>query len=50
MLLMMVQGCWGSSAGVNPRNKIISGLANVIMKIMTFRAIKNHRTLKLTAR
>jgi hypothetical protein len=50
MLLMMVQGCCESNAGVKPRKKIVSGLNRVIMKITTFRAIKNHRTFKLTAR
>jgi len=51
MLLIMVQGCCDSSAGVKPRELITdTGLARVIMKITTFRAIKNHRTFKLTAR
>jgi len=51
MLLMMVQGCWGSSAGVKPRELITdTGLIRVITKSMTFRAIKNHRAFKLTAR
>jgi hypothetical protein len=51
MLVMMVQGCCESSAGVKPRRLITaSGLSKVSMKIKTFRAIKNHRTFKLTAR
>jgi hypothetical protein len=51
MLLMMVQGCRENNTGVKPRNSIVSsGLSRVIMKITTFRAIKNHRTFKLTAR
>jgi len=57
MLLMMVQGCCESSAGVKPRKKV-SGLyaaipppvINWITKIATFRAIKNHRAFKLTVR
>ncbi|MCJ7791166.1 MAG: hypothetical protein MUP49_01940 [Dehalococcoidia bacterium] len=51
ILLMMVQGCCESNAGVKPRKLITaSGLSRVITKIKTFRAIKNHRTFKLTAR
>jgi hypothetical protein len=51
MLVMLVQGCCESSAGVKPRRLITaSGLSKVSMKIKTFRAIKNHRTFKLTAR
>jgi len=51
MLLMMVQGCCESSAGVRPRKPIVSpGLIRVIMKITTFRAIKNQRAFKSTAR
>jgi len=51
MLLMMVHGCFESNAGVKPRKLItVSGLSKVIMKIRTFRAIKNQRTFKLTAR
>jgi len=51
MLLMMVQGCCESNAGVRPRKLItVSGLIQVIMKITTFRAIKNQRTFKLTVR
>ena len=51
MLLMMVQGCCETRAGVKPRNLIVSsGLVRVIMKSATFRAIRNHRTFKLTAR
>jgi len=58
MLLMIVQGCCKSSAGVKPK-KEMTGLVdaiipppviNSIMKIKTFRAIKNHRAFKLTAR
>jgi len=57
ILLMMVQGCCESNGGVKPR-KEMSGLyatipppvINSIMKIKTFRAIKNHRAFKLTAR
>ena len=50
MLLMIVHGCCERSAGVNPRKRIISGLRNVIMEVTTFRAIRNHRIFKLTAR
>ena len=51
MLLMMVQGCCESSTGVNPRELITDdGLSRVITKIMTFKAIKNHRAFRLTAR
>jgi hypothetical protein len=50
MLLMMVQGCCKSRAGVKPRKDIAPGLSKVIMKITTFRAIKNHRTFRLTVR
>ena len=51
MLLMMVQGCFESNAGVKPRKLIAdSGLNKVITKIKTFRAIKNHRAFKLTVR
>jgi len=55
MLLMMVQGCCKSSSGVKPRKSTTSlmgspPITNSIMKITTFRAIKNHRTFKLTAR
>ena len=51
MLLMMVQGCCESSAGVNPRELITDdGLIRVITRITTFRAIRNHRAFKLTAR
>ncbi len=51
MAVMMVQGCWESNAGVKPRKLITdSGLSRVITKIKTFRAIKNHRAFKLTAR
>ena len=50
MLLMMVQGCCESSAGVKPRKSITAfGITKVIMKISTFRAIKNHRILELAA-
>jgi hypothetical protein len=51
MLLMMVHGCCESNAGVKPRRLITaSGLSKVNTKIRTFRAIKNHRTFRLTAR
>jgi hypothetical protein len=51
ILLMMVQGCCESSAGVKPRKLITaSGLSRVITKIKTFKAIKNHRGFRLTAR
>jgi len=50
MLLIIVQGCCKSRAGVKPRKDIAPGLIKVIMKITTFRAIKNHRTFRLAAR
>ena len=51
MLVMIVQGCFESSAGVKPKELITaSGLSRVIKKIKTFRAIRNHRTFRLTAR
>lgn len=51
MLVIMVHGCCDNSAGVKPRKLITaSGLNRVITKIKTFRAIKNHRTFKLTVR
>ena len=49
-LLMMVQGCCKSSAGVRPRKEIAPGLSKVIMKSKAFRAIKNHRSFRLTGR
>ena len=57
MAVRMVQGCCESNAGVMPR-KETSGLyaavpvpvISSIMKIATFRAIKNHRAFKLTVR
>ncbi len=51
MLLMMVHGCSESAAGFRPRRLITScGLTKVIMKIRTFRPIRNHRTFRLTGR
>ncbi len=58
MLLMMVQGCFERSVVFKPRKRTTSlaavmgypPTANSITKITTFRAIKNHRTFKLTAR
>lgn len=58
MLLMMVQSCFERSAVFKPRKRTTSlaavmgypPTANSITKITTFKAIKNHRTFKLTAR
>ena len=51
MLVTMVQGCFESNAGVKPRRLITaSALSRVIMKIRTFRAIRNQRTFRLTVR
>ena len=51
MLLMMIQGFAGNSAGVRPKALITSaGLSSVITKITRFRAIRNQRTLRLTGR
>ena len=50
MLLIMVQGCCKSSAGLRPKKEIAPGLSKVIMKITTFRAIKNHRVFRLAVR
>ena len=49
MLLMMVQGCCESSAGVKPREAATSaGLSRVITKITAFTVIKNHKAFRLT--
>ena len=49
MLLMMVQGCRESSAGVKPREPATSvGLTRVITKITAFTTIKNHRAFRFT--
>jgi hypothetical protein len=57
ILLIMVQGCCDSRVGVKPRKEMSELRAampppviNSIMKIKTFRDIKNHRTFKLMER